>query len=184
VSKRKRIKNNRKKGRIKKTEKSDKPFVIGFGIFMLLFFLWAQFSNNGDINESELFIIKGKLNSELIQESTGGTQKTYYWVFSIKDQPIDFSIGGVAKWSFDSELFEKIESNQSDITVKVVKKEYAELVKKSNRKKIGIKYLSSNNRKYFDLKDYNENNKTDHKFSYLFLISGIGVLIYGWKMKK
>jgi hypothetical protein len=54
--------------------------------------------------------------------------------------------------------------------VKVIKIEYEALIKKSNRKKIGIKSFSSNNQKYFDLKDNNVNKKSDRKFSYLFLI--------------
>ena len=84
MSKRKKIRNNRKKRYKKEVKKSDKPFVIGFGKFMILIFLWSQFSNNGDINESELLTINGKLNSDLIQESSGGTQKTYYWTFLMK----------------------------------------------------------------------------------------------------
>lgn len=54
--------------------------------------------------------------------------------------------------------------------MKVIKIEYEALIKKSNRKKIGIKSFSSNNQKYFDLKDNNVNKKSDRKFSYLFLI--------------
>lgn len=184
MRKRKKIGNNRKKRKKKEIKKSDKPFVIGFGIFMILIFLWSQFSNNGDISESELLTINGKLNSELIQESSGGTQKTYFWTFLIKNQPVKFSIGGIAKVGFDSKLFKKTETNQSEITVKVDREIYEKSIKDSRNKAVGIKYLASKNRKYFDLKDYNENKKTDIKFSYIFLIIGIGGIIYGLGMKK
>ncbi|WP_139959507.1 hypothetical protein [Flavicella sediminum] len=184
MSKRKNIRNNRKKRNIKEIKKSDKPFVIGFGIFMILFFLWGQFSNNGNISESELLTITGKLNSELIRESSGGTQKTYFWTFLMKNQPVKFSIGGIAKVGFDSKLFKKTETNQSEITVKVDREFYAKSIKDSKGKTVGIKYLATKNRKYFDLKDYNENKKTDMKFSYIFLIIGIGGIIYALGMKK
>ena len=184
MSKRKGIKNNRKKRKVKLMKISDKPYVIGSGIFMLLFFLWTQFSNNGDINESELITIKGKLNSELIHKSTGGAQKTHYWVFSIKNQPINFSIGGYAKTNFDSKTFKKIESKESNITIKVDKTFYNKIIQNSSKKEIGVKYLFSNNHEYFDLNDYNKNKKTDMKVSYLFLILGIGAIIFGLRMKK
>ncbi len=183
MSKRKRLQNKRKKRKDKKTKKSDKPFVIGFGIIMVLFFLCSLFANNNDINESELLTLSGKLNSELIQESTGGTQKTYFWTFLIKNQPIKFSIGGYAKPSFDSKLFKKTETNQSELTVKVDREFYENSIKNS-KNKVGIKYLASKNRKYFDSKDYNQNRKTDKKFSYIFLIIGIGGIVYGLVMKR
>ena len=184
MSKRKKIVNNRKKRKakkrqkVKKTKKIDRLFVFGVGALMVLFFLFLKFSYKGNITESELITIKGKLNSDLIQKSTGGTKKTYYWVFSIKNQPIEFSIGGSTKWSFDSNSFKRLESKKSDITVKVDKKTY----EKADTK-IGIKYLATNNKKYFDLNDYNKNKETDMRFSYFFLILGIGALIYGFKMK-
>ena len=184
MSKRNKIRNNRKKRKNKEIKKSDKPFVIGFGIFMIIVFLWSQFSNNGDINQSELLTINGKLNSELIQESSGGTQKTYFWTFLIKNQPVKFSIGGIAKVNFESELFKNTETTLSEITLKVNKKNYEKSIKESKNKTLGIKYLSSNNRKYFDLKDYNENRKSEMKFSFIFLIVGIGGIIYGLGMKK
>ncbi|MDO6812593.1 hypothetical protein [Tenacibaculum soleae] len=183
MSKRKNIRNNRKKKNVKEIKKSDKPFVFGFGIFMILFFLLGQFTNSGDINESELLTISGKLNSELIQESTGRTRKIYFWTFLIKNQPIKFSIGGYAKPSFDSKLFKKTETNQSEVTVKVDREFYEKSIKNS-KNEVGIKYLASKNRKYFDLKNYNQNRKTDIKFSYIFLIIGIGGIIYGLRMKK
>ena len=95
-----------------------------------------------------------------------------------------FSIGGIAKVGFDSKLFKKTETNQSEITVKVDREFYEKSIKNSRNKAVGIKYLVSKNRKYFDLKDYNENKKTDMKFSYIFLIIGIGGIIYGLGMKK
>ena len=184
MSNRNKSRSNRKKRKEKKVKKSDKPFVIGFGIFMIIVFLWSQFSNNGNINQSELLTINGKLNSELIQESSGGTLKTYFWTFLIKNQPVKFSIGGIAKVNFESELFKNTETNQSEITIKVHKKTYEKVIKESKNKAVAIKYLSSNNRKYFDLKDYNENRKSEMKFSYIFLIVGIGGIIYGLGMKK
>ena len=184
MSNRNKSRNNRKKRKEKEVEKSDKPFVIGFGIFMIIVFLWSQFSNNGDISESELLTINGKLNSELIQESSGGTQKTYFWTFLIKNQPVKFSIGGIAKVDFDSKLFKEKETNQSEITVKVDREFYEKSIKDSRNKTVGIKYLASKNREYFDLKKYNENKKTDMKFSYIFLIIGIGGIVYGLGMKK
>lgn len=184
MSKRKNIRNNRKKKNIKEIKKSDKTFVFGFGIFMILIFIWGQFTNTGDISESELLTLNGKLNSELIQESSGGTQKTYFWTFLLKNQPLKFSIGGIAKVGFDSKLFKKTETNQSEITVKVDREFYKKSIKDSKNKTIGIKYLATNNRKYFDLKDYNENKKTDMNFSYIFLIIGIVGIIYAFRMKK
>ncbi|MCD8448065.1 hypothetical protein [Tenacibaculum finnmarkense] len=184
MSKRKRIQNNKKKKKNKITKKSDKPFVIGDGIFMVLFFLWIQFSNSGDINESELLTISGNLNSELIKESTGGARQTYFWTFLIENQPVKFSISNYAKMSFDSKIFKKTESNQSEITVKVDKEFYEKSIKNSKNKTVGVKYLASKNRKYFNLKDYNKNKETDMKLSYIFLIIGIGGIIYGLIMKK
>ena len=143
MSNRNKSRNNRKKRKEKEVKKSDKPFVIGFGIFMIIVFLWSQFSNNGDISESELLTINGKLNSELIQESSGGTQKTYFWTFLIKNQPVKFSIGGIAKVDFDSKLFKEKETNQSEITVKVDREFYEKSIKDSRNKTVGIKYLAS-----------------------------------------
>ena len=184
MSKIKRIRNNKKKQQRKEGKKSDRPFVIGFGIFMCLIFLWAQFSNNGEISESELLTINGKLNSELTQEYSGGTQKTYFWTFLLENQPVKFSIGGIAKVNFESELFKNTETNQSEITIKVNEKTYEKAIKESKSKAVGIKYLTSNHRKYFDLKDYNKNRESEMEFSYIFLIIGIGGIIYGLGMKK
>lgn len=184
MSKRKRIRINKKKQERKKGKKSDRPFIIGFGVFMCLIFLWGQFSINEEISESELLTINGKLNSLLKQESSGGTQKTYFWTFLLKNQPVKFSIGGIAKVNFESELFKNTETSQSQITLKVNEKTYEKAIKKSKSKAVGIKYLSSNHRKYFDLKDYNKNRESEMEFSYIFLIVGIGGIIYGLRMKK
>ncbi|WCC44033.1 hypothetical protein PJW08_09465 [Tenacibaculum finnmarkense] len=86
--------------------------------------------------------------------------------------------------SFDSKIFKKTESNQSEITVKVDKEFYEKSIKNSKNKTVGVKYLASKNRKYFNLKDYNKNKETDMKLSYIFLIIGIGGIIYGLIMKK
>jgi|TARA_B110000240_G_C13244752_1_gene344778 hypothetical protein len=177
VSKRKRIGNNRKKRNNKEIETPIKPFIIGFGIIAILIFLWVQFSYKGDINESELIDVSGKLNSELIKKYSGGRK---FWIFLIKDEPIKFSICG----NFNSKLFKSTETNESEITVKINKEIYEKSVKELQNKTVEIKSLSSNNIKYFDLKDYNEAKKSELENSYLFLIIGIGGIIYGLVMKK
>ena len=177
MSKRKIIRNNRKKRNNKKIKTSNKPFVIGFGVIMILLFFWGQYSYSGNINESELIEIKGKLNSELIKEYR---MKAKTWVFSIKDEPIKFLVYK----KFNSKLFQSTETNESEITVKINKEVYEKTVKDSRSKTIEIKYLSSNNRIYFDLEDYNEGRKSEIKISYLFLVIGIGGIIYSLGMKK
>lgn len=160
---------------------SNKPFVIGFGIIMVLLFFWGQFSNIGNIKESELIEIKGKLNSELIKKYSAGAK---FWIFFLKDQPVKFSIDGIAKGIFNSKIFKSKETNESEITVKINKEKYEKSIKESKNKTIEIKYLSSNNGIYFDLNDFNEGRKAEKKFSYLFLILGIGGITYGLGMKK
>ena len=171
-----------------KKKNSDWYYVVGAGILLICFFCWTWFAGRKEIKESELVTISGLLDSELIRESTGGSSKTYYWTLRLKEHPVIFTIGAHGYSIFNSSLFKEQETANSYITVKVNKDSYdhakKSFISDDKLNEVGIKSLKTTKRNYFNLEELNAERKSDHKYSYIFLIVGLVFSGLGLRMKK
>ena len=184
MSRRKDSRNNRKRSTKKRIKKSNKPYVIGWGVIFILFFIIGKISY-APINESELMTVEGDLSSKLIQESSGGTQKKYFWTFTLKDQPVRFSVQSYAYDLIDVDLFQKTESKASKIKVQVNANYYKTILANPKKySKVYVVALTSSKRHYFSVYDYKNAYEEDQKFLYVFLFIGVISFIFGLSMKK
>ena len=129
--------------------------------------------------------IEGDLSSKLVHEFSGGTQKTYFWTFTLKDQPVRFSVQSYAYDLFDAGLFQKTESKASKIKAQVNTNYYKKISANPKKySKIYVVGLASNTRRYFSVSDYKNTYEEQQIFLYVFLFIGIISFISGLYMKK